>query len=468
MHSAKIVITTYGSLGDLHPYLPIAQGLQQRGHRVVLATGSLYQAKIEKLGLEFHATRPELPDLECAPEIVARVMDLKTGSRYLAREIIVPALRDSFADLTAATHDADLFITHPVTLAAPLVAQKHGLPWISTVLAPFSIASIYDPPTPPIIPHAAHIYKMGLPGVRALFTIMHWIVDSWIKPYYAYRNELGLPDRGNPFFEGQHSPDRVLALFSSVLASPQPDWPQHAIATGFPFYDTLGEMGWRTSTTKMAAGAHEHSEPREAERDFATTATAIASAPRSPSPLSSELEAFLQAGEPPIVFTLGSSAVMDAGNFYVESSEAVRRLGRRGVLLAGRDENIPAHLPPDVAAFDYAPYSDLFPRAAAIVHQGGVGTTGQALRSGRPQLVMPYSHDQPDHAARVQRLGVGRQIPRVKYTAASAARELQHLLDNPTYAERAAAIGQQVSAENGTLRAIEEIERFLVEHPRKG
>jgi len=87
----------------------------------------------------------------------------------------------------------------------------------------------------------------------------------------------------------------------------------------------------------------------------------------------------------PLVFTLGSSAVVDAGPFYENSVAATKLLGRRAVLLVGKDpRNRPASLPDGVVAFAYAPYSELFPRAAAIVHQGGIGTTAQAMRSGRP------------------------------------------------------------------------------------
>jgi UDP:flavonoid glycosyltransferase YjiC (YdhE family) len=274
-----------------------------------------------------------------------------------------------------------------------------------------------------------------LPAIRAWFWVMRTVSDSWFKPYYALEKELGLPARGNPFFGGGHSPERVLALFSEVLAAPQKDWPAQTRICGFPFFDARGELKLRTD---LPSG------------DVNET-----------SKLSPELEDFLQAGEPPIVFTLGSSAVMDAGRFYHESCEAVQKLRRRAILLAGREANVPQHLPAGVAAFDYAPYSLLFPRCAAIVHQGGVGTTAQALRSGRPQLVMPYSHDQPDHAARIQRLGVGASLPRTQYSATRAAAVLQKLLSDNTIEERAARVGAQVQSENGAARAADEIENFL-------
>lgn len=434
---AHIVFTTYGSLGDLHPYLAVALELQRRGHRATIATSERYREKIEALGLGFRPVRPDLPDFDEAPEIIAKVMDLKTGGEYLVREMLMPHLRDSFDDLTAATHDADVFVTHLVTFAAPLVAQKSKLPWISTVLAPISLLSIHDPPTPPIFPGIAKLYKLGLPAVRAWFWVMRTVTDRWFAPYYRLRDELGLPDRGNPFFSGGHSPDRVLALFSPVLAEPQADWPAQTVMCGFPFFDARGQFKYQSD---LPSG--DVDDVRQ---------------------LSPELEAFLAAGEEPLVFTLGSSAVMDAGNFYRASCKAAVRLGRRAILLAGREANVPVPLPEGVAAFDYAPYSLLFPRCAAIVHQGGVGTTAQALRSGRPQLVMPYSHDQPDHAARIERLGSGLGLPRAKYSAGAAERVLRKILADDGMAERAAQIGERVRAEDGAGKAADEIEGFLAE-----
>jgi UDP:flavonoid glycosyltransferase YjiC (YdhE family) len=176
----------------------------------------------------------------------------------------------------------------------------------------------------------------------------------------------------------------------------------------------------------------------------------------------SELVRFLDDGPPPIVFTLGSAAVLDAGQFYVESAAAARMLGRRAILLTGSGgQNCPSPLPPGVAVCEYAPFSELFPRAAAIVHHGGIGTTTQALRAGRPMLVMPYSYDQPDNAERVARLGVARTISRGRYTASHAAAELDRLLTNSAYAERAAVVGARVGAEDGVTIACDALEAAL-------
>lgn len=419
---ARIVLTTFGSLGDLHPYLAIALGLQARGHETVVATCGCYRPKVEALGIEFRAVRPDSPDWEAEPDLMRRFVDRREGPEQVVRKWIMPALRESYDDLQAAAKGADLLVSHPITYVTRLVAEKQRIPWASSMLAPLGFFSAYDPPALPTAPFVARLRFLGPAFYRRLFRLLKRAIRSWSEPWHRLRAEIGLPPTAEaPIFEGQHSPSLVMALFSKLLADQQPDWPPQTVITGFPFYDEGGGAG-----------------------------------------LSPELTRFLDGGLPPIVFTLGSSAVLAAGRFYEQSAAAARRLGRRAVLLIGKDaRNRTASLPDGVAAFEYAPFAALFPRAAAIVHQGGVGTTAQAMRAGRPMLVMPYAHDQPDNAARVTRLGIARTISRDRYTAARAADELAHLLDDSAYAERAAEVGRRVGGEDGVRTACEALEGVL-------
>jgi UDP:flavonoid glycosyltransferase YjiC (YdhE family) len=173
------------------------------------------------------------------------------------------------------------------------------------------------------------------------------------------------------------------------------------------------------------------------------------------------LQKFLDAGEPPIVFTLGSAAVMDARDFFEESAKAARILNARAVLLYGIFNEPPKITDEKIIAFDYAPYSLVFPRAACVVHQGGVGTTAQVLRAGVPQLVMPYSHDQPDNAARCERIGAARIISRENYAAETAVETLRELLSDSSYKKNAVEAGEIVNSERGTKMACDAIEAVL-------
>jgi UDP:flavonoid glycosyltransferase YjiC (YdhE family) len=158
-----------------------------------------------------------------------------------------------------------------------------------------------------------------------------------------------------------------------------------------------------------------------------------------------------------------------AKDFYKDSAEAARALGVRALLLIGDERNRPAAaLPEGVAAFEYAPYGELLPRARAIVHQGGVGTTGQALRAGRPTLIVPHAFDQHDNAARAARLGASRTLRRPRYDAAAAARELRALLDDESYERSAAEVGRVVRGEDGAASACDAIEEVLRKARMKG
>jgi rhamnosyltransferase subunit B len=423
----RIVIATHGSLGDLHPFIALAKALQARGHEPVVATGECHRERVERLGIAFHRMRPDLIELEGQPESYRKAMDRKTGGKFVFKELFAPHIRDSFDDLRAAVRGADLLVSHVVALAGPLVAETTGVPWVSAMLAPIGFLSKYDPPVPPPAPWMRHFRPLGPWFWGPFLRLGRRAMRSWAEPVRRFRAELGLPPGGEPLLEGSHSPSCVLALFSGVLGAPQPDWPPQVVQTGFAFFDDA-----------FAAG------------------------------MGPELSRFLDAGPPPIVFTLGSSAVMDAGRFYEEGLAAARRLGRRAVLLVGIDpRNQPREpLGEDAIALEYAPYSELFPRAAAIVHQGGVGTTGQALRAGRPMLVVPWAHDQPDNADRVRRLGVARVLDRGRISARNFAAALRRLLDDPSYTARAAEVGRRVRAEYGAGLACDAIERHLaVPHP---
>jgi len=405
----RIVFCTFGSLGDVYPFLAIARELRRQGNVPVIATTPVYRPLVEAEQVAFHPVRPDLDVND--PEILRRAMHPRTGGRYLIRDVILPSLQDSFADTAEAAVGADLLVVHPLALAAHALVRMSGVPWASAALAPVSLYSAYDPSVLAGVPLAERLATWGPSAQRRLLKVLAFLLEPQLKRFRRLERTLGLPSAPNPLFWG-HSPYLALGLFSPTLAAPQRDWPAHAHATGFPFF--------------------EHGEA-----------------------LPLELDRFLDAGDPPIVFTLGSAAVGTAGDFFRQSAEAARGLGRRAVLLVGRDprNHTVGELPANVIAVPYAPHAAVFPRASVIVHQGGIGTTGEAMRAARPMLVVPYSHDQPDHAARLTRLGIARRVPRAAYNADIAVRELRILLDDARYAERAAEMGTRVRAETGATTA---------------
>ncbi len=415
MRRRRIVLSTLGSLGDLHPIMGLALGLQGRGHDVVLATSDFYRDRIEAAGLPFSALRPLAEPDDAA--MMRLVFDPRKGVEYLLRTLLLPHIGDMYKDLSAATEGADFLISGEVVLAAPLIAEKRGLPWAAAILAPFSFFSIYDPPPFPFLPGAGALPRAPPFIQRQLLSLARWATRRWCEPIDELRRSLGLRITAHPILLDRFSPLLNLAMFSNVLGQPQRDWPRNVVQTGFVFYDQAGDTG--------------------------------------PGPLQS----FLESGPPPVTFTLGSAAVMDPGRFFEESAAAARLLGTRALLLMGKNPP-PAHLSKDLFAADYAPYSSVFPQSACVVHQGGVGTTAQALRAGVPQLVMPYAFDQPDNASRMVRIGVGRSVSRQRYRADRVVEQLQALA-MPGFRECARDAASRVNSENGVATACDAVERAI-------
>ncbi|MBC8030089.1 MAG: glycosyltransferase family 1 protein [Pyrinomonadaceae bacterium] len=425
----RIVLSTFGSFGDIHPYIAIALELKSRGHTPVMATSEVYREKMVAAGIQFYPIRPNMPSYDDTEEMLRLSVELMNprGGTEKVLQLVAENPREVYEDLDAAVEGADLLLTHPLPFVGPIVAQKRGLPWVSSVLAPISFFSSHDPPVLPQLPSLYHLMKRSWAASRLAYRIASSRLENIMEPIYRLRAELGLPRGAQPLLVGQHSPTMVLALFSPLLARPQPDWPANTRVTGFPFYDRRDFFG-------------------ETEAEPA-------------------LMKFLADGPPPIVFTLGSAAFWVADQFYRDSIKAAQELGQRALLLIGHARNRPTELlPAGMAVFEYAPFGEVFPRASVIVHQGGVGTTGQGLRSGRAVLIVPHAHDQFDNAARVVRLGCGRMVARPRYNARTAIRELGAILENPSAFTRAKEVGERVRNESGARSAADAIEEVLLTH----
>ena len=413
---ARIVLTTWGSYGDINPYMGFALALKARGHEPVLAAPAYYRGLAERENIAFHAVRPNIDPGDS--EIVARVMHPRRGPEVILRELMLPAVEDAYEDLRtgrSAEPTSSSVIRSPLLLLC--WPHKTGIPWISSVLAPISFFSTHDFPVLPVALFLKRLERLGTWVAPAAG--INWPGApraNWSAPVYRFRAKLGLPRGGNPIYEGQHSPRLVLALFPSVLAKPQPDWPANTRVTGRILFDA----------------AHGTS-------------------------LSPELEQFLADGPAPVVFTLGSSAVMAAGDFYEQSIAAVQQLGVRGVMLAGTEGvlRLTGKKSRNILIVDAAPHSQLFPRASAIVQQCGIGTLGQALSAGCPILAVPFAHDQPDNAYRIERLGVARVVYPPQYRAQRVAQELRRLLEEPRFGQTAREVAAKVRAEDGAGRSLQ-------------
>jgi UDP:flavonoid glycosyltransferase YjiC (YdhE family) len=246
------------------------------------------------------------------------------------------------------------------------------------------------------------------------------VIDPLVAPAInEFRAKLGLtkPVKGilNTWW---HAPQLVMGMWPEWFAPTQPDWPRQFNAVGFPLFDETGIT-----------------------------------------PISNELDGWLSNADAPIAFTPGS-AMVQGKHFFEESTKACVQLNRRGILLTRHPEQIPPQLPSLVRHVEYAPFTQLLPRCAALVHHGGIGTTAQALRAGCPQLIMPMAHDQFDNALRITRLGVGAPISVRGYRASRVAAQLKPLLESRQVREKCAAISRQFIAAHPLEEAADLVEKL--------
>ena len=426
----KILLVTFGSLGDVYPFVAVGQALLKEGCRVVVATSLEHREIILSRGLEFAEIRPT------GAEIRARLgLDRGAIARRIAddnlfhfEKIIFPHLAETAEQIDLLSKDCDVILSHPLAFFAQAVAEKRGLKLIVLTLSPAFFPSAYDPPkgqTSPFIAEPSGRFSLGYN--RLALRIAASAAWTWAAPLRRFRSDLGLPSRGGFFFftAADHLHFDTIALFSPLLTRTPVDPGGRALVAGHSFFDD-----------QLAED--------EMQR--------------------AELERFLGEGPAPIVFTLGSFVVEAGLDHYRAALAAARALKQRAVVLASQKDvvTLQQQSGQDVLVKSYLRHSVLFPKADAIVHHGGIGTLGQALKSGRPQLVTPYLGDQYDNAARLKRLGVARVLPGKQVTAAALTRELTALLAYPAFAERARAAAAAVVEEDGAAGAAKKIKEIAL------
>lgn len=425
----KILIVAGGSLGDLHPFVALAHALEAAGFAPVITTSDYYRDYIVSENLAFTPIRPDLSDMERHTRLdlegMARAMAL--DNRFLFHDLIFPFLRVATEDIVAASGGASLIVAHSLAFAGRAAAELCGLPLVNIVLSPMMLHSASDPPAQSGAPYiVAPRSKLAVTYNRLVRETVYLAMPFWARPWEVFRRELGLPKRrGGDLFSVSPGAAATIGLYSPLLAPVQPDHPPGLLLAGFAYHDR--HMG----DGEAQLGA---------------------------------LEAFLAAGDAPIVFTLGSFFAREKIGHYRDCIAAAQRLSRRAVLLVHGDDlaDVQALDPPGgVFIAGYVPHSRVFPRACVVAHHGGIGTSGQAMRAGRPQLVTPLMGDQFDNGVRLARLGVARVLQPQQLSAGSLTTALADLLSNRAYAQRAREAAAQVEHDDGARVAAEKIATLL-------
>lgn len=418
----KILMTTFGSYGDLNPFLGMARVLRNRGDEVTVATHAEYREQVERIGARFVPLKPGLEEVGPQESWAAQANHSVWGAEFIIRTLVLPYLEDGYRVIKATAPGHDLMISHMLTFATPLVSEELGIPWISTALQPSPFFSAYDPPILPAVSFLPRLKFLGPRILRLLMQLLSKPTEAWTAPVSEFRKKIGLaPVKKNLLIDG-YSPTGTLAFFPAAFAPAQPDWPPNVKQIGFPLFD-------EETTAEISPG----------------------------------LQAFLASGPPPIVFTLGTAIVKMDTSYFEVAYQAVKTLGLRAVFLAGKNPRVPeaAKNDPMIHVSEYEPFSGVFPRALVNVHQCGIGTTSQALASGKPQVLVPFAHDQPDNARRVAALGLGVAIAARQLDVARLVHALRKVTEEESFASRAEEFGANLRLNRFDQQLVDAISQML-------
>ncbi|MCW5651861.1 MAG: glycosyltransferase family 1 protein [Ramlibacter sp.] len=416
------LVVAVGTGGDLNPFLHLGRALQGLGHRLTFLTNAVHAAAVESAGLPLvtMGTVEEHQQLLANPD----VWDPRKGFAALMGNYShqINQMVEAIAGVSA--EGEKVVLAHPFAVPAAVMARQKG--WVRSVvgvwLAPSNLRTCHDPlfmgplPIPRWVP-------MG--WRRALWRMVdrRWVDPVVVPQINASRQALGLPGVDSFLNHMVQGPDLSLTLFPDWFGPTQPDWPRPLISGDF----------------QMAA-------------------------PNAAAALSPELSAFLEAGDRPVIFTPGTGH-RHAASFFAAAVSATTRLGLRAIFLTRERAQVPAELPPSVLWQSFVPMGALLPRARALVHHGGIGTTADALRAGLPQLVVPFAWDQFDNGARVAALGAGLVLPARRVRPGNLARRLQRLCGTPAIAEQCAQVATRFQPPHDTGALCAEVVQWLEAPP---
>jgi sterol 3beta-glucosyltransferase len=417
----RITLVTYGSRGDVQPYVALGVGLQRAGYAVRIAAPEGFADFVTGHGLDF-------APLAGDPATLARDLTDRAGLNPVRTiqavfEYAFPLGRQVLAQVHDACRDADAVgYSFLMTVAAYEAALARGVPSFFVQMYPLFVPTGAFPAM--LFPRL----PVGGPAVRAAYNRQtHRLFDAvfWQsnRQAYDFLRRTRYPDlrplSGWPFAADPHP----LALFgwSPHVIPPPGDWPDQAHVTGFWYLD-----------------AADNWQPPD------------------------DLAAFLADGPPPVYVGFGSMITAEIDVVTDIVLTALDRVGQRAVLLGGWGGLGAGDLPPGVLRIESAPHDWLFPRMAAVVHHGGAGTTAAGLRAGVPAVVCPFGADQAYWGGVVQRAGTGPDpIPRADLTVDRLAYALRVATTHGPMRQRAADLGARIRAEDGVGAAVGAITAYL-------
>lgn len=383
---SHILLLPFGTSGSVYPFIWLGRKLLERGHRVTMIASPVYERSAVGAGIEFFPPEPDLLPAMLADPDLWDPQGCKRVAFTYAGHAVAPCLA-AIDRLVREVGKPDLMLAPMISFWARIAREKYRISLITVHLYPAVMMSADDAPL--VFPAIRLLRLLPLP-IRKFILSLPSPYDRFALPPVAKAClENGVKPPRRLWKDWHHSPDGVLALFPSWYSEVERDQPENTLQWDFPLEDLAGQCV-----------------------------------------IEPELERFLAAGEKPILFTAGTGQ-FHAADFFETAARVVSQLGCRAVFLTSKTAQVPANLPASIFVAAYAPFSMLLPRSAVMVHHGGIGTLSQCLAAGIPQLVVFMSLDQPDNAARIERLGVGLSLEMARLNPARLLPLLRRCLDDP-------------------------------------
>jgi UDP:flavonoid glycosyltransferase YjiC (YdhE family) len=422
----KITIFAAGSQGDIQPCITLGRALEQAGYQVTLAVPEDFVKSIQIYGVPIFPLRGEVQKI-MASETGQKLMG-ESGSNPIQsiiamRKLLEPVVIGMANDAFDACRGADAVICLGVfSPFGSSIAEALSIPLINIEPTPLIPTKDFPAPSWPIQINLGGLHNI-ISGISMLEVI--WL---WYRPYInKFRSQHGLPPRSSAHFYQKLRSTPMLGAYSPSIIPPPNDWPSSVHITGYFFLDSVAD--WH------------------------------------PSP---ELEAFLDAGDPPVYFGFGSMAGKNPKQQANIILETLEKSGARGLISTGWGGLEIDKVPANVFVLESAPHSWLFPRMAAVVHHGGAGTTAEGLRAGIPSVILPFAFDQFFWGARVKALKLGPDpIPQKRLSQEKLAKAIISAITDSKMKHRAQEFGKTIRAENGADNAVDVIRQYLG-HPDSG
>lgn len=418
----KLTVFAAGSRGDIQPCVVLSKGLQQAGYDVCLAAPEDFAGFVQKHGVGFYRLRGD----------IQKIMASDTGRKFMGtgganpiksiraiRTMLGPVVVQMTEDAYAACRDADAIVCLGVlSTFGQSIAEAQSVPVIHVEPTPLLPTRAFAAPSWPVQRDLGglHNYLSGI--------LMLQVVWLWYRPFVnEFRQRLGLKGyTATSFHRLLRSTPMVGAYSPSIIPHPA-DWPDDVHVTGYLFLEDQAD--WQPS---------------------------------------SELQAYLETGDPPVYIGFGSMAGRNPEQLARLIVEALSKSGQRGLLLTGWGGLRTDLASENVFVLDSAPHSWLFPRMAAVVHHGGAGTTAEGLRAGVPAVIVPFAFDQFFWGARLRKMGLGPDpVPQKKLSADRLAHAIRIAVTDRDIRQRARSCGEAIRAENGVANAVRIIQRYLRE-----